>query len=189
VILIDKENSLKSGEYRSGENESADNKTAGSADSKSENSKSANKRPASVRSPGSVFARMAVLIGTPVIAAIGFIYIFTFNPVSQKNLFIPCPVNLLTGMYCPGCGNTRALHALVHLDFLGMMDYNLMFPFLFFILTWLLVGEYLNLLLGRRVLWLPKRVSPILIILAAIALTAFTILRNVPIYPFTILAP
>ena len=135
------------------------------------------------------FGRLAVLVGVPVIAAAGFFYIFTFNPETQKSLFIPCPVHLLTGLYCPGCGNTRALHALVHLDFIGMLNYNLLFPFLFVILGWLLAGEYLNLLLGRRIMWLPKRVSPVLIGLACFVLAAFTILRNVPIYPFTILAP
>lgn len=133
--------------------------------------------------------RLAVLVGVPLFAAAGFFYIFTFNPETQKSLFIPCPIHLLTGLYCPGCGNTRALHALVHLDITGMLDYNLMFPFLFVILGWLLAGEYLNLLLGKRVLWLPKRVSPVLIALACLVLAAFTVLRNIPIFPFTILAP
>ena len=181
VISVDNKNSAESADNEHTDNKPADNKPAANI--------SAANRPASARPAGSALVRLIVLIGAPFIAVIGFIYIFTFNPVSQKRFFIPCPVNLTTGLYCPGCGNTRALHSLVHLDILGMLDYNLMFPFLFFILAWLLAGEYLNLLLGRRVLWLPRRVPPILIILAAIALTAFTILRNVPFYPFTILAP
>jgi len=133
--------------------------------------------------------RLFVLIGAPVLAAIGLFYIYTFNPVTQKILFFPCPVYSYTGLYCPGCGNTRALHALVHFDFAGMLDYNLLFPFLFIILGWLLTGEYLNLLLGRRVLWLPKQVHPVIIALSCLAVAAFTILRNVPVFPFTILAP
>jgi len=133
--------------------------------------------------------RLFVLIGTPLLAAAGFLYVFMFNPGSQSRLFIPCPVNATTGLYCPGCGNTRALHALVHLDFIGMLNYNLLFPFVFVILGWLLTGEYLHLLMGRRILWLPKRVSPVIIALACVAVVAFTILRNVPVYPFTILAP
>lgn len=31
-------------------------------------------------------------------------------------LFPPCPVHRLTGFFCPGCGATRALWALVRLD-------------------------------------------------------------------------
>lgn len=133
--------------------------------------------------------RLFVLIGAPILTAIGLFYIYAFNPVTQKILFFPCPVYFYTGLYCPGCGNTRALHALVHFDLAGMLDYNLLFPFLFVILGWLLTGEYLNLLLGRRVLWLPKQVHPVIIALSCLAVAAFTILRNVPVFPFTILAP
>lgn len=133
--------------------------------------------------------RLFVLVGAPVLSVIGFFYIYNFNPATQKNLFFACPLNQATGLYCPGCGNTRALHALVHLDLIGMLNYNLLFPFVFLILGWLLAGEYLNLLLGHRVLWLPKRVPAILLILFCFVVTAFTILRNVPVYPFTILAP
>jgi len=144
---------------------------------------------AAAKSLSSKSGRLFVLIGAPILAAIGLFYIYAFNPVTQKILFVPCPVYFYTGLYCPGCGNTRALHALVHFDFAGMLDYNLLFPFLFFILAWLLTGEYLNLLLGRRVLWLPKQVHPVIIALSCLAVAAFTILRNVPVFPFTILAP
>jgi len=133
--------------------------------------------------------RLFVLVGAPVLSVIGFFYIYNFNPATQKNLFFACPLNQATGLYCPGCGNTRALHALVHLDLIGMLNYNFLFPFVFLILGWLLAGEYLNLLFGHRVLWLPKRAPAILLILFCFVVTAFTILRNVPVYPFTILAP
>jgi len=143
----------------------------------------------STKSAGHKAGRLFVLIITPVIAATGFFYIYNFNPAIQRNLFFACPLNQATGLYCPGCGNTRALHALVHLDFIGMLNYNFLFPFVFIILGWLFAGEYLNLLMGRRILWLPKRVPAILIILFCFVVIAFVILRNIPIYPFTILAP
>ena len=142
-------------------------------------------KPASVRRPGKLF----VLICAPILAAGGFIYIYSYNPDTHRTLFLPCLIYLFTGLYCPGCGNTRALHALTHLDILGMLDFNLLFPFLFLILFWLLLGEYLYLLLGRRILWLPNRISAIVIILAFIIVAAFTILRNVPVYPCSFLAP
>ena len=42
---------------------------------------------------------------------------------------IYCPFNLITGLNCPGCGNTRAAFALFRLDFKSMMYYNIFFPF------------------------------------------------------------
>ena len=40
----------------------------------------------------------------------------TFDPNAAGSLFPPCVFHSLTGLYCPGCGLTRALHALVHFD-------------------------------------------------------------------------
>lgn len=133
--------------------------------------------------------RIFVLIAAPLCLIMGLSYIYFNDPNTQQDKFVPCLTYLLTGLYCPGCGNTRALHALVHLDFPAVLGNNLLFPFLFVILGWLLTGEYLNLLLGRRVLWLPKKVSPVLIVAACAAVIAFTILRNTDIYPFCLLAP
>lgn len=41
---------------------------------------------------------------------------FFFNP-AVESFFPPCPVKLLAGLDCPGCGSQRALHALLHLHF------------------------------------------------------------------------
>lgn len=133
--------------------------------------------------------RMAVLVGAPVLVLAGLYYIYRYDPTTQGRKFIPCMTYLFTGLYCPGCGNTRALHAFVHMDFAAMLDNNVFFLPLFLILAWLLAGEYLRLLFGRRILWLPKRVPTPLIILAAVLLAAFTILRNLPFFPFDWLAP
>ena len=35
-----------------------------------------------------------------------------------------CPARYLTGMYCPGCGATRALNSLLKLDFISSLKYN-----------------------------------------------------------------
>lgn len=43
-------------------------------------------------------------------------------------LRIFCPFHELTGLQCPGCGNTRATMALLRLDFKAMLGYNLLYP-------------------------------------------------------------
>ena len=42
-----------------------------------------------------------------------------------------CPFYALLGKYCPACGNTRSLAALLNGDILLSMRYNLTVPFLF----------------------------------------------------------
>ena len=49
-----------------------------------------------------------------------------------------CPLHALTGLYCPGCGGTRSLTALLHGDFLLAVHENPIVPglLLFFVLLW-----------------------------------------------------
>ena len=37
---------------------------------------------------------------------------------------VPCPFQRFTGLYCPGCGGTRALKALLHGDLLLSLQYH-----------------------------------------------------------------
>ena len=44
--------------------------------------------------------------------------------VSLTNVGIPCPVRLITGLQCPGCGISRMLMSLVRLDLKAAFQYN-----------------------------------------------------------------
>lgn len=53
------------------------------------------------------------------------ILLFVFNP--EKNAIFPkCPFLMLTGLKCPGCGSQRAIHSILHLDFVAAFKYNAM---------------------------------------------------------------
>ncbi len=48
--------------------------------------------------------------------------------LAKNGYGIPCPIKALTGLECAGCGNTRAALALLRLDVMRMLEYNLLFP-------------------------------------------------------------
>ena len=45
--------------------------------------------------------------------------------INLKNLLSPCYFREITGFYCPGCGNTRSVLALLNGDILSSLRYNL----------------------------------------------------------------
>lgn len=112
--------------------------------------------------------------------------LFLFDPATDA-LFPPCPFNTITGYYCPGCGSLRALHELSHGHLLKALGYNaltvLSLPFIAYGLAlqmhWYVTGRSLT---ERR---LPAR----LITALFWGILAFWLLRNLPYYPFTLLAP
>ena len=73
-------------------------------------------------------ARAAVVYA--VIFGVLFLY-YLF--VRLTGLGIPCVFHKITSLSCPGCGNSRALISLLHLDFSGAFKYNaFIFPELLF---------------------------------------------------------
>ncbi len=116
-----------------------------------------------------------IVEGLAAAGGIGLIFLYFHNPVATR--WLPqCSFYRLTGLYCSGCGTTRALYAALHGDFYAAFRYNLLlFPSL------ILIGV---------LLWKPRLALrawvayPVLIILVL-----YWILRNIPVYPFLLLAP
>lgn len=111
---------------------------------------------------------------------------FVLNP-AEHQIFPRCLFNSITGYYCPGCGSQRAIHSLLHLDFAGVVSYN----FLFIPAFLLIFYHYLHPILNRYLnLKLPNifyfKSMPWIIFGFVIA---FWVLRNLPIFPFSVLAP
>ena len=67
------------------------------------------------------FTRKAVLIFILLIIG-GFIY-FSYDPTSSA-LFPKCPVFVMTGLKCTGCGSQRVVHALLHFDVITALKHN-----------------------------------------------------------------
>ena len=94
---------------------------------------------------------------------------------------IPCPVHLLTGWSCPGCGISRFFLALLHLDIPGALSQNMAIAIL--LPVWTVVGIV-------EFWWNPKALeepSPLLTALelgSLVLLLVFGVLRNLPGFEF-----
>ena len=82
-------------------------------------------------------SRKPLLLCIGVAALVLAVVLFRYNP--EDIPFIPrCPVVLLTGLKCPGCGTARALHCLLHGEVAQAVAFNpilvLVFPLLLLLL-------------------------------------------------------
>ena len=123
-------------------------------------------------------------------AAVGLIaagVLFFSNPYapSVSPWLPPCPLHALTGLFCPGCGSTRALHRLLHGDFAGAWRMNpaavLAVPMIavFFVKDWMAPNHA----------WARRPLPAWLIPTVLVAVLAWGILRNLPWWPFTAWIP
>ena len=131
-------------------------------------------------------AAKLLFVGCTSLAVVGAATLFLFDP-STSAFYPPCPFHALTGLWCPGCGSTRTAHALLHGDFVAAFGFNpmmvLALPYLgYSALSYMAPGfggRTLRGFLGSsRFAWM---------VLWAVLL--FWVFRNVPLYPFSLLAP
>ena len=89
---------------------------------------------------------------------------------------IPCPIYSITGLQCPGCGISRMVLALLHLDFSAAFHYN---PVVLCLLPLLILTAtrkiYLYIRYGRN----KDRFCDVLIWIMIAVLMLFGILRNI----------
>ena len=101
--------------------------------------------------------------------------LYAVNPAESK-WAPPCVFNEMTGLYCSGCGTLRAGHCLFHGDIGGAAAKN---PLLFVLLPALLILQF-----NKKWLWHPYTGWSLLFIIVG-----YGILRNIPLWPFSLLAP
>lgn len=132
-------------------------------------------------------ARQRLLAAASVAGAAGVLGIlYLFNP-GTSTLYPTCPFLALTGYYCPGCGSLRALHQItrgyvtIAFGLNPLLVLSLPFVAYFF-------ASQASLAFRRR----PLRtffVRPILVWSLLVVVFVYWIARNVPVYPFSMLAP
>ena len=78
------------------------------------------------------------ITGMAIATLLGCLAVVYRFPPTEYSFYPRCPIYLTTHWLCPGCGSTRALHSLLHLDFHGALHYNALFTLLFpFACLWL----------------------------------------------------
>jgi hypothetical protein len=80
-------------------------------------------------------AKALVLAGVVVLCAGGGLIFFAFDP-TKVSIFPPCLFHEWTGLDCPGCGAQRALHQLLHGNFIAALRLNAMFVVSLPLLAW-----------------------------------------------------
>ena len=120
------------------------------------------------------------------LAAGGLSVVYLLDP-SSSDLYPPCPLLALTGFYCPGCGTLRALHQLTLGHPIAALDLNPLMVLLLPLVAYFLASHAMLAVTGR-----PLRkffVRPALIWTLLGIILVYWLLRNLPGYPFTLLAP
>ena len=129
--------------------------------------------------------RIALVFCAGAVCAVGAFYLYHHNPYSYP---LPCIFHLLTGLYCPGCGAGRACYSLLHLRFKDALSYNplmtLLIPLICLyimvrVIDWMITG-------GNHV---DGKISVKLLVWILVLVFIYGALRNIPVFPFTLLSP
>ena len=130
--------------------------------------------------------KFVIFIFVVMMMIFSIVLIVKINP-ETSSLFSPCIFHSLTGLYCPGCGTTRAVHQLLNGNFAQAFSFNplmllllpfLGYSFLSFVSSFIVKKPLPDIFAFTGCGW---------ILFGAIVL--FGILRNIPYFPFNLLAP
>ena len=78
-----------------------------------------------------------------------------FSILARQGIAIPCLFRKITGLQCPGCGNSRAALALFRLDIKEALQHNLLFPLEFGYIAWVGIFCCVQYLRGKQFAYRP----------------------------------
>lgn len=114
------------------------------------------------------------------------ICIFFIVILYSSGLYIPCPIHLITGLHCPGCGITRCIVSIIKLEFYQAFRYNpLIFILLPFLISYVLYKIYIWILYKED--RLTNKLSDYPMYILIVILISYGILRNISYFSW--LAP
>jgi hypothetical protein len=130
--------------------------------------------------------RLIIVIGLAGLTlACIFVLLFLFNP-AQHRFYPVCALHQMTGLNCPGCGSSRAMHQLLHGNILAAFHLNALLVASFPLGLSYLGRAYLRMLRAQP---LPFEIKNSWVWLGGAAILSFAILRNLPFEIFASLRP
>lgn len=111
--------------------------------------------------------------------------LFILNP-ADGSFYPPCPFHRLTGLHCPGCGSLRAVHQLVHGNLPAAFGLNPLMVLSLPFLGYSLFSQHVPAVTKKAK---ADFIPAFWIWLLLLVIILFWILRNLPFYPLTLLAP
>lgn len=128
--------------------------------------------------------RIGIVAAAAFFAAAALVYLYFTG--EGEGAGIPCVFYQITGFYCSGCGASRALRSVLHLDFYQALRYNAIFT-----LALPLLGAYFGALALSYIRFgkdkISEKVSMKIIWVIIAVVIIYGILRNIPMFSF--LAP
>ncbi len=139
------------------------------------------------RQPAGPAVRILVWLSLPALLA-ALVLLHHWSPSELPVAAQPkCIFYLLTGLHCPGCGTGRALRLLANGEVLAALSHNLFLFVALPVLLYAYASWFLHLAGGISLPWrgLPLRLCWALVGFVLV----FWVVRNLPWWPCTILAP
>ena len=133
----------------------------------------------------SPLSHISVPVSGAVLAAAGW-YTARNDPSAAGSRFPGCLFHRTTGLWCPGCGLTRGVHALLTGHPLQAMGYNVFTPVVVALIVVMWGTWAAHRFQPRFSAWRPPSRA---VNIAAVLLVAYGVARNLPVAPLRSLAP
>lgn len=128
-----------------------------------------------------------LLLAFAAVLSVALLYFFV-DARNANNILPKCIFYSVTGFYCPGCGSQRALSAIVHGNIISAVHYNflmvLCLPLVFYSAVVFVLNVFRKKQIVQKIFY-----STTFVRIFFVAVIVFWVIRNIPVYPFNLLAP
>ncbi|MFA9377729.1 MAG: DUF2752 domain-containing protein [Lachnotalea sp.] len=78
------------------------------------------------------------------------VFLINWSKINYQLFLFPCLFHKLSGLYCPGCGGTRAVLSLIHGHPIASIQYNPIVMYGLLIYAWYMISNTIELLSKKK---------------------------------------